>query len=81
MNRKTPNAECVDCGRGFRRPPSLKVIRCDKCRGGKQGKSYRKEGYEDAWKIVQQSEAVSEQESNGEFEDGQADSGRGIGQQ
>jgi ribosomal protein L37AE/L43A len=80
MNRKTPNAECVDCGRAFRRPPSLKVIRCDKCREGKQGKSYRKEGYEDARKIVQQSEAVSESEGNGVIENGQADQGAGVGQ-
>ena len=31
------NAECVDCGDPFRRSAKSKLIRCPRCRTGKQG--------------------------------------------
>ena len=75
MNRKAPNAECVECGRPFRKPPSLLVIRCGKCRKGMQSvrAGKQRKGVDNAEQNVQQSEAVSESEDNGVIEDGQAD--------
>ena len=43
MKKGKANTVCADCGKGFHRAPSAKLVRCPVCRKGKRG--VRKAGY------------------------------------